>query len=370
MVVPGLFDVHESQRDSVRERSVGLSMAKEGILLAYGNPLLDISVNEDSCVELLKKYDLEANNAILAEEKHVPLYDELVSKYPSKVEYIPGGATLNTMRAVQWLLRSPKATTYFGCINKDKNGNIIKKKCEESGVNVQFQYTDKERTGTCGVICTGSNRSLIANLAAANCFTEQHLDEPANWKLVEKAQFFYSAGFPLTVSPPSMLRMARHAKESGKIYCMNLSAPFLCSVFKEPMVKLLPYVDYLFCNESEADEFAKVHEYGTTDRKEIALKMAAWPKENSSHPRTVVVTQGPDPVLVAKDGKITEFPVQRLPDSAIVDTNGAGDGFVGGFLAQLVQNKSLEDCVRCGNYVGNIIVKQAGFSLPGKPDFS
>ena len=57
-------------------------------------------------------------------------------------------------------------------------------------------------------------------------------------------------GFPLTVSPPSILRLARHAKENKKTYCMNLSAPFLCSVFKEPMVQVLPYVDYLFCNES------------------------------------------------------------------------------------------------------------------------
>jgi len=37
------------------------------------------------------------------------------------------------------------------------------------------------------------SRSLVANLAAANCFTEDHLDVPSNWKLVEKAQVFYTA---------------------------------------------------------------------------------------------------------------------------------------------------------------------------------
>ena len=59
---------------------------------------------------------------------------------------------------LQWILQKPKVTTYFGCVSKDKNGDIIKQKCEEAGVNVQFQYTDKAQTGTCGVICTGSNR--------------------------------------------------------------------------------------------------------------------------------------------------------------------------------------------------------------------
>ena len=40
-------------------------------LFALGNPLLDMQVN--NVEELLKKYDLKANDAILAEEKHVPL---------------------------------------------------------------------------------------------------------------------------------------------------------------------------------------------------------------------------------------------------------------------------------------------------------
>jgi adenosine kinase len=57
-------------------------------------------------------------------------------------------------------------------------------------------------------------------------------------------------GFPLTVSPPSILRIAKHAQESGKTFTMNLSAPFLCQFFKEPMLKTLPYVDILFGNET------------------------------------------------------------------------------------------------------------------------
>jgi len=34
---------------------------------------------------------------------------------------------------------------------------------------------------------------MCANLAAANCFTDDHLDNPDNWALVEKADFFYCA---------------------------------------------------------------------------------------------------------------------------------------------------------------------------------
>eukprot|EP00983_Pelagomonas_calceolata_P108192 1159431-Pelagomonas_calceolata.AAC.1 len=41
------------------------------------------------------------------------------------------------------------------------------------------------------------------------------------------------------------------------------------------------------------------------------------------------------------------FPVQIDP-KAIVDTNGAGDAFVGGFLSQLVCGKPVSECVRAG----------------------
>jgi adenosine kinase len=40
-------------------------------LFCMGNPLLDVQVTNGE--ELLKKYDLKANDAILAEEKHMPM---------------------------------------------------------------------------------------------------------------------------------------------------------------------------------------------------------------------------------------------------------------------------------------------------------
>ena len=35
----------------------------------------------------------------------------------------------------------------------------------------------------------GKNRSLVANLAAANAFTLDHVDKATSWALVEKAKF-------------------------------------------------------------------------------------------------------------------------------------------------------------------------------------
>ena len=58
----------------------------------------------------------------------------------------------------QWLLHTPNATTFFGCVSKDKFGGMLEDKARALGVNVQFQFTDKEPTGTCAVIVTGDYR--------------------------------------------------------------------------------------------------------------------------------------------------------------------------------------------------------------------
>ena len=50
----------------------------------------------------------------------------------------------------------------------------------------------------------------------------------------------------------------------------------------------------------------------------------------------------------------------------IVDTNGAGDAFVGGFLAQLAKNKSIEDCVKCGIWAATEIIQRSGCTFPEK----
>ena len=58
----------------------------KGAILGMCNPLLDISAEVP--VELLKKYDVSLNNAILAEDKHIPLYEELIEQFP--IQYIAG----------------------------------------------------------------------------------------------------------------------------------------------------------------------------------------------------------------------------------------------------------------------------------------
>lgn len=97
----------------------------------------------------------------------------------------------------------------------------------------------------------------------------------------------------------------------------------------------------------------------STDVHEIAKEISKMPKLNNKQ-RIVVITQGDKPVILAIGDEVKEIAVPKLDGDKIEDTNGAGDAFVGGFLAQYVQDKSLEKCIDCGIWVSGLIIQRSG----------
>lgn len=151
----------------------------------------------------------------------------MLAKYQN-IEYSAGGSCLNSFRIAQWHLKKPNIVTNTGCIGQDDFGKILQEKSKEAGVNVQLQIDPKEKTGSCAVLVTGSNklryaykvyivrtdfcspsetpenclscRSLCAFLNAANCFKIDHIRKPELKALIEKARYFYTT-VPLTLPP-------------------------------------------------------------------------------------------------------------------------------------------------------------------------
>ncbi|CAN1797851.1 Adenosine kinase 2 [Linum perenne] len=342
-------------------------MELEGVLLGMGNPLLDISAVVDQ--PFLTKYGIKVNDAILAEDKHLPMYGEMLSRY--NVDYIAGVSFDASLCTLQWMIQKPGSTSYIGSIGKDKFGEEMKKNANQAGVNVHYYEDVAAPTGTCAVCVVGGQSSLVANLSAANCYKAEHLKQSENWALVEKAKYYYIAGFFLTVSPESMLLVAEHAAANNKMFLTNLSAPFICEFYNDGLEKVLVYADLVFGIEIEATMFAKVHGWETDNVEEIAVRISQWPKASRSRKRITVITRGAEPTIVAEeDGKIRLFPGTLLPKEKLVDTNGTGDAFVGGFLSQLVQEKAIEDCVRAGSYAASVIMQRRGCTYPEKPEFN
>ncbi|OUC44085.1 kinase, PfkB family [Trichinella nativa] len=205
--------------------------------------------------------------------------------------------------------------------------------------------------------------SLCAHLAAANLFSVDYLELQENWKLIEKARYFYVAGFFMSSCLPAIYKIAEHADNASKYFMMNLSATFICSTMKEHFVRLFPYIDVLFGNEKEAFEIAKALGFESQCLKEVVICIANIEKA-SNRSRLVVVTQGPKPVIISDGSMFQTYPVPQLADERIVDTSGTGDAFVGGFLSQFIAERSIEECVGAGIWASQVILQRSGCSLP------
>ncbi len=149
----------------------------EGVILGMGNPLLDITATVTT--DMLEEYGLEANNAILAEEKHMPIYEKLVGMGG---DYTAGGATQNSVRVAQWMLQTPGATSFFGAVGVDDFSEAMTSSARRDGVNVQYQNNPDLATGTCGVLITGKNRSSCESLGCQHV----HAGSPKGTGAVER----------------------------------------------------------------------------------------------------------------------------------------------------------------------------------------
>jgi adenosine kinase len=325
-------------------------------LFCLGNPLLDVSANVDQA--FLDKYGVKLNNAILAEEQHLPVFEDLVQNHNPL--FIAGGATQNTARVAQWQVNQPGAVTYAGAIGKDKFGEELKKATQADSLTTLYYEVDGSATGTCAVLVVDKERSLIANLGAAEKYKIEWTQSASVQKAISEAKIFYIAGFVMTHSADSIMHIAKHACENNKVFTMNMAAPFLFQVppFLAAFKEVWEYLDMVFGNESEAAVVSEAFQLGTTDVKEIAQKLAQMPKKNSSRPRTVIITQGDAPTIVATPDSVHEFPVPKVAN--LVDTNGAGDAFCGGFLAMMIQQKPIEEAVNTGHYTAGIVIQRSG----------
>ena len=234
------------------------------------------------------------------------------------------------------------------------------------GVHVEYRVDETHKTGRCGVIITDHHRTMCTDLAAANEYKLDHLKQDHIWKMVEASKVYYVGGYHLTVCVPAAMALAEHAAETNKPFMLGLSAGFIPQFFKDPLAQIMPYCDYVFGNENEAKTWAETQGHPSDNIPEIAKKIAETEKLNKKRPRTVIITQGTEPTLVAVAGenKVREYPVLAIDNKLICDTTGAGDAFAGGFLAGVVADDPLETCVKKGQWLAKLSLQELGPSFP------
>jgi len=182
-------------------------------------------------------------------------------------------------------------------------------------MNANMHVQEDTPTGTCAVIVVDKDRTLCANLAAACKYQMSHLE--ANMAALAKAKLIYTTSFFITSNVEALMKVAAYATENDIPMGFNLSAVFLLMFELNNVLPALEHADYLFANEDEAAEFGKTQGMEGADLKDIAKVLAKWAKKTAK-PRTVIVTYGAKPVIVAvntpgsDDVTVTEHPIAEL----------------------------------------------------------
>ncbi|CDU23436.1 probable adenosine kinase [Sporisorium scitamineum] len=327
-------------------------------LVALGNPLLDMQIRNGEA--MLEKYGLKANDAVLADEKQLAIYKDIVDNY--EVTYVAGGAAQNAARCAQYVLPA-NSTAYLGCVGKDNLAKQLQAANDKDGLKSIYQFSDDQPTGSCAVVITGCNRSLCTNLGAAEKFNKSHLETAEAQQAIKNAKIFYLGGFFLTHGVESALVLAEEAKNRDVSFTMNLSAPFIPQFFTSQVDQVVPYADVIFGNEAEAEAWAEAHKLESKDLKTIAQAIADFEAvTNKAQKRVVIITQGSQPTIVSKRGEKEQFvhETPKINPADIVDTNGAGDAFAGGVLGALVLGKTVDEAIEVGHKLGGMCIGQVG----------
>lgn len=79
---------------------------------------------------------------------------------------------------------------------------------------------------------------------------------------------------------------------------------------------------------------------------------------------TVIVTLGMKGAVLSVEGKVYKIPAYK--SKKVIDPTGAGDVFIGGFLAEYIRGENLLWCACVGSAVASLVVEDAGPTFLGE----
>lgn len=232
-----------------------------------------------------------------------------------------------------------------------------------------FRYVvhKSQPTGSSIALVKGANRSLVANIGAAEHLTiENFLQDKENLLTLQKVDVVYMEGFFLT----NRLAIARYildfCKENKKTFIFNISGEYMCKEHPENMKHFADQCDILFGNKKEYEALCQIMEEDSNcNVQNFAVDLVKSYQSNLKYGKMAIVTNGAESVFCAhSNGIIDKTYVLPVNEDDIKDTTGAGDTFVSGFVAALLDDQPPLTCLRWGSWVSQQIIMQVGCTVP------
>ena len=276
----------------------------------------------------------------------------------------PGGAPANVAVAAAKL---GSHTAFIGKAGNDMHGNFLKSVLEKEKVETKGMLLDDEYFTTLAFVNVGEDGERSFSFARKPGADTRIEKEEIDIEILDRTQIFHVGSLSLTEQPArdTTLYAIRRAKEKGSI--ISYDPNYRASLWKDEetaktqMRSLIPYADIMKISDEETELLT-----GKVSPEEAAETLF------QKGVQIAIVTLGSEGAyLYCREGGA------QIPGfvSKVMDTNGAGDSFWGGFLYCISKaDKSLEqftmdelkEYVRFGNAVASLCVEKKG-AIPAMP---
>jgi sugar/nucleoside kinase (ribokinase family) len=258
-----------------------------------------------------------------------------------------GGSAGNTVVALAQL----GGKAFYSCkVAHDDLGDFYIKDLQAQGVDTNLNHTRAQdgQTGSCMVLVTpDAERSMCTFLGVSAELDNQAL-HPHD---IAKSKIYYMEGY-LAASPTGLsaaLQGRKIAKDAGVALALTLSDVSMIQFCKAGLDAMLGEgVDYLFCNQEEAQVWC-----GSEDLNVVKNKLQNLAK-------IVCLTRGPAGSEIITSEQTWHVPADKVK---AIDTNGAGDMFAGAFLYAISRGYSPDKAANLGNHAAAAVVSQHGNRL-------
>lgn len=258
------------------------------------------------------------------------------------LDFLLGGNGANTAVALATLGIPARLVASIG---SDEVARTLLRRLQSAGVDTcGVARCDEPTSATLVLINRAGNRKFLNRQGSSKVA----FDKPVEFDerlTAGMAHFHLASPFILPRFRHSAPETLRRAKAAGLGTSLDTTWDPL-GEWMQALAPCLEHLDFLFMNEDEARMVT-----GSEDPDEAAAIVL---REGVG---TAVMKLGPRGC-----GIYTRSERIRVPgfEAEVVDTTGAGDSFVAGFLSVLMRGGTLEEAGRFGNAVGALVVGQVG----------
>jgi sugar/nucleoside kinase (ribokinase family) len=233
---------------------------------------------------------------------------------------------------------------FIGSIGKDEYGKFYIDDLIERGMTPYFQTMENAPSGTAiTLVSPEGERTFATHLGAAYQLTTMSVKK----EYFKGYDYFHIEGY-LVQNYELLETSMRMAHEAGVKVSFDMGSYNIVEENLDFLRRIIPkYVDVLFCNEQEAQTFT-----GKTGN-------GALREAGKTCPLVAMKTGKNGSMLINKNVvyMIPPFPAQRI------DTNGAGDSYVSGFLYGLSKNYPLQTTGEIASLISSKVISIIGPKL-------